>query len=45
MGFFKKVYEKVKEEGREYIGIDFYFWVLKYCVGRRLCLFCNKLCS
>ncbi len=45
MGFFKKAYEKAKEEGREHIGIDPYFWAPKYRVGRRPCPMCNKPCS
>ena len=45
MGFFKRAYEKAKEEGREHIGIDPYFWAPKYRAGRRPCPLCNKPCS
>ncbi|AHL22596.1 MULTISPECIES: aldehyde ferredoxin oxidoreductase family protein [Thermococcus] len=45
MGFFKKAYEKAKEEGREHIYIDPYYWAPKYRAGRRPCPLCNKPCS
>ncbi len=45
MGFFKKAYEKAKEEGREHIYIDPYYWAPKYRKGRRACPGCNKPCS
>ncbi len=45
MGYFKKAYERAKQEGRERIGIDPYNWVPKYRVGRKPCPACNKPCS